>query len=457
MAKILFSVHSNIIWDTQNPLAIDAFYAGFLAELKKLGHEVMVIRTNTVIDIDFALNKTSPRRAAYVDTAVRVFNPDLIITGNNSVPQAALDATTCPIVILTSDSPSYFSGQDYIKENIDRYFFAHHTPYMSFPKVCCQQFGAKSERNVFVGYATGIYKQDLPMTQNILFIGTLGWPETIRNKFSHIKSEFELKKFWETFNAKTTLPEEFDNNYLHILTANHRIQTLNALHDLGLKCHGFTQNFAEALAFSVDLVKCFDIKVIYTIEEQQKALNSSKIAPNLSNAQAVDGFSWRVADIMASNACLIAPPQKGLMEISPYIKIPTYTSPSEARELCIRLLKDEVWRKEIVEGSQKSIDENYRYLHLIKRLEKALPFTLTQEEAEGVEDWSLTEHFDSPESQTHTHRIRKYWRETRRSHVSDGWTWLLSVTNVDDYKVLICFGRIFKLFPLRRKNDNSKA
>jgi len=89
----------------------------------------------------------------------------------------------------------------------------------------------------------------------------------------------------------------------------------------------------------MELVFAFDYTPVTSIKLTEKLLNSSKIGINLYHAQAVTGFSWRVADIMASNSCLISPNKQDLQKLNPYMKIPTFETPEEAREICKKTSK----------------------------------------------------------------------------------------------------------------------
>ena len=362
MAKILFSARSNIIWDKDNPLAIDAFYEAFIQELAKAGNEVLFVRANGNIN-DFIWNKKD-------------FNPDIIIAANNEIPLSILRQTTCPVILWNSDSPAYYLHPDYIRENVERYFFANHGWGGSFVKACCQMYGCKEEQHFSVGYATSVKAEKKTIKQNIVFMGTIGWCTGAIQDFQKIKSQEEYNDFISNFTIKTQNVKEFEAKYLYVVTSNQRIKTLDALSDLGLNCYGWAANFSFALPYSIDLIKCFNPTPMYKLQDIQDEFNASLIAPTLPNAQAITGCSWRVADVMASNACLISPPKPDLQKISPYVKIPTFESPTEARELCQRLLKDDVWRSDIVAGCQKAIDENCRFINIFQRIESIIPVSL---------------------------------------------------------------------------------
>ena len=60
-----------------------------------------------------------------------------------------------------------------------------------------------------------------------------------------------------------------------------------------------------------------------------------------------------------------------------YVNIPMYNDAFEARDLCKKILNDEVYRKEIVEGSQKCIEEKGRWYHRFKEIEEVINVKLT--------------------------------------------------------------------------------
>jgi hypothetical protein len=156
------------------------------------------------------------------------------------------------------------------------------------------------------------------------------------------------------------------------MSGNKRVQTLAAIADLGLEVYGH-DNWIEVVDFSFDLMLSYKKEKIVTAKQNQDLYNRSKIAVNLSHEQALDNFSWRVRDIMASNACLISDYRKNLeVNFGKYVKIPTFNNSFEARILCEKLLKDEIWRKEIVQGCQLAIEEEHRFCYRLKDMEQAL-------------------------------------------------------------------------------------
>jgi hypothetical protein len=384
MARILFSAYSNIIWVEWR--AIDPFYQGFLSSLKEAGNDVLFIRTNDFIDqFDCAQWHFAVKKNILLEE-VRRFDPEIIITANNSLPYEILRETTCPVLVYTADAPAHFASPEKIRKNIGRYAFIHGWD-RTLGEVCVNHFHCKPEQNIYAGYFTAIRAETRPVRNNIVFIGFLGWPQEGRKKFKALKTRKELEQLLSDFEQKTRNSEQWDFRFLHMLTFSERVRTLDAIWDLGLRVYGNPDNIMEATPFSMGTARSFDFTPVFTLEKTQEVLNESKIAPTLYNAQAPGGVSWRVPDVMASNACLISTPKNDLKRISPYIEIPTYASPSECRELCRKLLSDEPWRRAVVEGSQKAVDEQCRFVHLLRMLEDRYGISLVKRR-EGSVVWA---------------------------------------------------------------------
>ncbi|GAB7269608.1 hypothetical protein DZS_10010 [Dickeya ananatis] len=99
-------------------------------------------------------------------------------------------------------------------------------------------------------------------------------------------------------------------------------------------------------------------------------------------------FSWRVCDILASNAVLLSCPQPDLLKLSKgYVDLPTYESPAEARDLATKLLNDPVWRKDLALGSQQMIDDKCRFEPKFKLIQDAIPGVNMFSDKAGNVEW----------------------------------------------------------------------
>ncbi|WPY01135.1 Glycosyltransferase family 1 protein [Candidatus Trichorickettsia mobilis] len=398
MARILFSLFSNINWLDDSK--IDPFYEGFINSLNKHGNEVVLLRTNNFLSDAISNSLFDYINGNHLKDVISKFDPEFIITANHHIPEIILKNTNCPVLIWNADSPVWYSSKDYIKHNIDRYKFIYHGWDDAHVKVCQEIFGAKANQNFCVGYATTVQSKALPIDANIKFVGTIGYPYNMTNYLKHRCNNVELENLYHVYKKIRELPFDFVeanfsnttlkvSDYFYTLTSNNRIKTLDALADMGLKVHGYPNNFFDVVPYSMDLAFCFDYTPIISMADTENVFNSTKIGVNLYHSQAVTGFSWRVADIMASNACLISPNKADLAKLSPYIKMPTFETPEEARELCKNLLKDEEWRKDIVAASQQAIEEHGRFEHMFKNLAEILGVNLLHNQVDNQKKYLI--------------------------------------------------------------------
>lgn len=411
MAKILFSLFSNINW--LDNLTIDPFYEGFIDSLVKHGNEVIVLRTNDFLSSINDNSLFNYINGKHLKDAINKFDPDFIIAANHNIPEIILRNTDCPVLIWTADSPVWYSSKYYIKKNIKRYKFFHHGWDNIHVNACQEMFNATADQNYCIGYATTAKAKTMPIDANIKFVGTIGYPHYMVDYLKHScnKEKFEnLRILYEHIKKvpfghvekdfEDTVPKVSD--YFYTLTSNNRIKTLDALVSLGLKVHGYPHNFFNVAPYSMDLAFCFDYTPVTLMRETEKVFNSAKIGVNLYHAQAVTGFSWRVADIMASNACLISPNKADLAKFSPYIKMPTFETPEEARELCQKLLKDEIWRKDIVAASQQAIEEHGRFEHMFKIIEGVMGTNLLNNPIDSKKEYLTFLKFENFVKKTHS-------------------------------------------------------
>lgn len=365
MTKILFSVLSNIT--SRKKGTLDSFFQNFVDSLTQNGNEVFLFLSNDYIKV----SKNNEARYFYnkedLIKKVNRFKADLIITPNHEIPLDILENTSCPILVYTADSPAYFRNKKYIKENKDRYFFMHGGWNNIFPAILKEIYDIKEEQNFYIGHTTNVQADpNAIIKRNIGFIGFIGWPNIATYELTKAKNQTHFQNMLQSMEKQGI----HSIAYTQVKTSNIRIKVLDAIQDLGLEVFGIPNNFIPCGGYSWELMKCFNFKQVLTTKENEEILNSSLISPNLYNYQAPNGLSWRVSDVMASNAALISPPKDDLKKLSPYIDIPTYETPAECRDLCQRLLKDTIWRKDLVEGSQKAINEFCRPIHTLEKIEK---------------------------------------------------------------------------------------
>lgn len=399
MAKILLSFSSHVYDD--GAFKIGVFYEGLIKAFEEEGHEVMVI--NGADFLHMSWNNLSNALPSYFDkerviSAVKFFNPDLVYAFNHCIPIEVEEASNCPIILIDSDAINFFSDRDYMRRHLDRYTF------FCYSVLGCKnaiKFGAKANQVHHIRAATHISKEDIPIKQNISFIGssffmpgsfqTLLSNEDIPtvNKLAHNL----LGKFYDDTDGifKTSGIEDIANKIpkdvlLSLSSAQSRTTVLNSLQDLGLSIWG-TRDWIEVASYLPFLALSFIDKKVYSQKHNQDIYNSSKLCISIAHSQTIDGFPFRIMDVMASNGCLVTDYHSGLVEVTKdYVDLPMFKDPYDARELCKELLKDEKRREEIIQGSQKCIDETCRWHHRFKEMEEILGVQLTGLKEKPVPD-----------------------------------------------------------------------
>ena len=155
------------------------------------------------------------------------------------------------------------------------------------------------------------------------------------------------------------------NEALCLLSCKNKFEILSQMVDLDIEIHGFPYSWPFIMQYNYRLFEKFDYELSVSIEQNRRNFNKSKLSLNMPNATQKEALSWRVIDIMATNSCLLSHKSKTLDDyFAPYnVKFPTYESPSEARELAIRLLQDDALRNDMVLAQNRVIEENCRFEH----------------------------------------------------------------------------------------------
>ncbi|RYZ77823.1 MAG: hypothetical protein EOP05_00345 [Proteobacteria bacterium] len=396
MARIIVCSLSNVTWTKER--YIDSFVEGFIKSLERAGNQILNIRVN-----DFSRAGVSFVHEDQVADDVKLFNPELIITFNNVFPfEGFVDLFDCPIACFASDSLAFFSNKEAMKKNADRYYFFNFSndTISAFPKWF--PF-VRPDRIFFFGQATDLRAVPLEQDIDISFVGSIAnWNRDFVDHFRLLPHtpgyqmnptaayENETKaKFFEALDKFKAHPFDkfsysipdfkptvgsIETAAILLLTCQQRFNTLSAVSDLGLKVFSYPQAFIDVLTYNPDLFRCFDFETSVSMAHATRNFNRSKISMNLPHAHAAEGFSWRVCDILASNATLLSCRQPDLAKITKgFVDLPMYETPAEARELAKKLLADPVWRKELAEGSQQMIEAGCRFEHKLPLMQAAIP------------------------------------------------------------------------------------
>jgi hypothetical protein len=386
VANILIS-HFSPVQDNNHFQAV-CFFEGLANSLAEQGHNVLQIVSTRFISSAWnganALMKDIDSEGLGSD--IKKFNPDLCIFANNSVPETAYEVTNCPVILFLSDTVKFFNDKDVIKSNryADRLYF--YAPFESDIKEIKDYFGIDAERIIHMLPATALRAESLDIKQNISFIGSnFQNPKGLEDFIKEFPDRARLLQIMNKIHARGELISFLTNDEIEaiekympisffssIFSPRDRLLVLAILAEQGLGLYG-ESNWPEVAKYFPDVAASFNSEKVYSLAHNQDIYNSSCISLSVSHSQSVDGFPWRVMDIMATNSCLLSDRKKGIEDFARgYVKLPLYDTPLEAYDLAKRLLKEESWRKDIVASSQQCILEKgmwkHRFLELGERV-----------------------------------------------------------------------------------------
>ncbi len=410
MAKIIVSAYSNVTWTKEQ--YHDSFVEGFIRALRRCGNDVLAFNLRNINEEQFgnSLRKDLIKEKVY--KSIKEFSPDLIISFNNSLPgDQILEITDCPVAVYSADVPMLYASRDMIKSKIERYYFLNTTHIIE--AAVRDVFKPRDDHMFLFGQATDMRKMDIPQTKDIMYIGSLpNYSGTIINYFvavdgniedseqkNKIKNNF-FKAFDEMKETDFTTDIMFDfpgwsvkpkmsnwaqYNAVCLAACTKKFAILSELTEFDLEIHGYPWNWPHAMQYNYELFRCFDYNLSVTLEQNCKNFNKSKLALNLPNATEKEGFSWRVADILATNAVLLTKKSKTLEEMFyGYIDFPMYESASDAKVLARKLLNDKNWRDELVLASNQMIEDKCRFESKFRDMESMLGLSLINENGNGT-------------------------------------------------------------------------
>ena len=372
MAKVLVSFFSGIDSD-----AIPAYYEGFLHALYVEGNEVLYLKTNDFLsrpwdgknELDFFIKKKKLKEE------ILKFSPDVVFAYNNSCLPLDFFPEEQVICIMEADTHLYYNDREKIKKNPNRFKFFSSTE--SSLKNIPEIFGVDKKNSHRLNLATGVKSQDIPKTNNISFIGSSFGSHNFINNIGNITPPSRIKDITNVFeHLKKIDNPQIIKKYHSFFSYHFRCSVLDEVSHLGLVLYGkdwtiFDQKFPRLHQFS-------NSKHVFSLRHNQDIYNSSFICLNINHTQALEAIPWRVLDILASNGCLVSCHSKVLSEfLDGYIDIPTFGSKEEAYSICSRLLKDSIYRNEIVEASQQAINDKGRWSHRLLEIEQEIGIQLT--------------------------------------------------------------------------------
>lgn len=380
MANIVISFYDGIM-DPQNKYPLPAFYDTLIKGLHKHGNNIFV-------HMQRYWRFNYEQMPENLKQEIKQFKPDLFILFNNNFYLMPKEFS-CPVLLWDGDNPTHWSNIYDIKKDIGRYKFLLTTkPNADY---VMQEWKALPSQIRKIHLFTEIQPEKRPLKNNICFIGTkfisyfLKTPyflflksnpsEEDKRKFAEILKDFDKNSslserlFWERHpDTLENIKNHFTtDNIVHYISDFRRRAVLSSISDLGLSLYGNSEwqsdNYNDP-----GLIFSYVNTPVYSLKQNQDIYNSHKIGININHAQATEGFSWRVLDIMASNSCLVSNENKQITELFKGI-IPTYSNPYDARNIVKKLLENENQREDIVSKCNEIINKKYRFENVLPILE----------------------------------------------------------------------------------------
>lgn len=364
------------------------FYESLLTGLQQQGHHLIYYsHAQWARDFDAPLPKE-------FQACLQEMQPDLVILFNNAFYDISR-LVSCPIVVYEVDSLRYLSNKQAIRDNPQRYHFV--VPQSGSAQLLQEHLGVPRNLICYAPFFTAVRAQaDVSQDTPISFIGTRFYCSNLVQRFMKSRpSSAEVDEFKAALQYVRRHPFASEQDMCDALgirslrvqdyarvwdlaelySASARIQTLSVLADLGLALYG-PDDWIKEHCDNPELLLSYRHDKVYSLKHNQTVYNRSKLCVNINHVQAHTGFSWRVCDVMASNACLVSEYKPDFASLFPELPIPVFSNPYEARVLCQQLLQDEARRQDIVAQCQAVVDARYRFHHLLARLDGFLPISL---------------------------------------------------------------------------------
>lgn len=389
MARILISAFSNVSWTEES--YNDSFVQGFINTLIRSGNDVLNINCLRIVDNLLNPECKNSQIKEFLLKKLNNFNPELIIVFNNMLPDVFfIEKTKCPIILYVADGCDFLANRSLIKKYQHRYWFFNLNKSI-YDSLKANFSFIKKERFIDFGYATDFRRRKMLQDINVSFLGTIpNWTDDLTDYFlkhpsNQLKNDF-FKKFdkfrsnvfesFETPLMKLKSKYSFETFSIWLLTAKERFEILSTLSKLGLKIYGY-EGFCDCGRYDYEILRAYDFDLCVTQDQAEMLFNRSKISLNLPNARATCGFSWRVPDILASSSVLLCNKKSDLIDLmAGYAQLPMYESSQEAKEIALKLLSDDKWRKDLSLASNKMIEDKCRFELKFKNIEEILNLKL---------------------------------------------------------------------------------
>ena len=393
MAKILLSL-SNAI-KLNDEFQIPCFYEQLIEELKKCGNDILLYIPNYFNQKMYESENELRGDVSEEELRARIkkFNPDLVITFNNTTYYKLLEITDCKVVVWNADTESFWNQVELMRKNKDRYvLFSFSEHYIEHLK----EFLGFSNNQCFPVYqATNFKNTSVEKDKNISFIGTPFGPHEITRNITKnfcgnrdlikaiehihqnpfVKKEDLLKEISDV-KFKTEFKKIPEMYYKGFYAAFDRYYVLMSICELGLHLYG-PEVWNSFDPFLHILSAYFHNEVIFSAKQNEDIYNQSKLCLNVIHPQSALAMPWRVPEVLASGGVLVSSYLPFVTErFQKYVDIPMFDNIYDCRQLCQKLLNDEKWREDIVAGSNAAIDAEWRWKSRFEQMEQIFGISL---------------------------------------------------------------------------------
>ncbi len=385
MANIVIFSYSNVTWTQEH--YFDSFVTGFVNTLSRCGNNILNIDLQNFIN-NFKNEYICDANKSYITDIINSFSPDIIITFNNMIHDTNyIKNLECPIVLYPADGIDFFWFKSFIHEELERYFFLNINEY-HYKSLLNTFHDIKEKQLIPFGYVTDFHRKEIEQDINLSFLGSIPNHDLAISRYLRKMHSDELNRLFynaieefrrhpdEKFsldlpNFKSDLGISLETVAVWLITCRDRFQLLSELFKHGLKLYGYS-SFLDCCIYNYEFINHYCNELCVTQEQSETLYNRSKISLNLPNARAVNGFSWRVPDILASQSVLLSFNSPDLHSLTKkYLDLPMYHSPEEAKELVKRLLKDDIWRHDISIACNEVVESHCRFEHYFQNIENA--------------------------------------------------------------------------------------
>lgn len=357
MANVLIT-HSGFYNGSE--LVDTCFYEGLINDLIENGNNVIRILTGDLIksawngsnELHMMVNSDK------LFSQIKLFKPDFIMAFNGSYPKGLDTILDCPFLIMEADRFLFYNDKEYLKQNQERFIFCNTTE-RTLEDTKKYLGNSINFKGAVVPFATSVRSdKEVEQTCDISFIGTC-FQTSLETQLALVN--YKEKDFYKSLERVEKM---------HAATARERVLLLDSVSGMDLRVYG-NDSWLELKSHFLRLASCYVKEKVYSLADNQRVYNSSRLGLSINHKQAIDGFSFRVMDVMASNSCLIVNKNSGESNlVKDYVELPTYESAQDLRNISTKLIKEKSYREDIVEASNSFVDKFARWDKRFEIIEK---------------------------------------------------------------------------------------